>query len=504
MTAKVIKRIALTCSFVLGCFFCDGQIIHCAEAKGASHIVINIYPYQKFEVPPWIVAGCWRGYYAIDGTNTVLIPTRQNLVDGTSNGSCDYPPVGDPKQEDFFFYTHSKKTKVITANLELVHLRNYAGVFSAHDVSIAGNPFIVAYVHGENKGSGNTMLPDPEGDDWKNYFSFVSLAWVENREKNQWGQEHYEDEGPVVWPSAGYTNREGTEKLSQGVRHPSSIVHEGFIYIYYKEENLPSAWGPGREPGIKLARVRVEESRNARAYEVYHDGSWHRSLPDGLNKGNVADYKGTPGPLSTVVTGDFNTHRFSVAKVRGTDYFLGLEEYADGNDVVIALRKSFDLINWGPRYGIWRDHEFWESGRVHYPIFLDKYGWSNTEIDPDQFFILGTFSNIPDWGKISRLNVTLDCGGPSMRRMSMSSREIPSPSGNPEVYPNPFTDQVQINWPYQEPGEFVVRALTGQVILRSEVVPGVNTIQIATPSSGLVVYELTGKGVSTRGRLIGK
>jgi len=59
-----------------------------------------------------------------------------------------------------------------------------------------------------------------------------------------------EDNGPVIWPSAGYVDDRG-RKVSWGVRHPSSFVHDGYLYIFY----LDTSDSPDVNHGIiKVAR----------------------------------------------------------------------------------------------------------------------------------------------------------------------------------------------------------------------------------------------------------
>lgn len=496
------KRILLVAWFLIfhgaGCV---GQVISCAEAVGSFYVTVTAYPHLKFEVPPWVVGGCWRGYYAIEGTNTVFISTPNNLIDGSAGGSCDVSPVKNPSESDFMFLTHGARMYAVMARRDVMHMSHYAGIFSAHAITMGDKAKIVSFVHGENKGPENSMMPGVS-DPWDSYFSFVNLAWVDNTLDNSWGWQSYHDEGPVLWPSAGYTNPSGTAKTSQGIRHPSSIIHDNYLYIFYKEENLPSVWGIGKDPGVKLARVALGDVLHPSAYEVFFDGSWIPSLPYGLNKTNIHQYRGVPGAPSSVVTGGYETHRFSVAKVRNTDYFLGVEEYAIGNQVIIALRKSYDLVNWGPRYEVWRDYGGWESGRVHYPIFLDKDGWTNTEIDEDRFFILGSFSNIPDWGRLSRLSLTLKCA--EARQVAPQARMVNGVDETVSLFPNPFSDRIFVTWPDHYPvSEISLYDAVGRTLLRSVISPGVNEVLLDKNPSGVISYVIRGGPKPVSGRVVG-
>jgi hypothetical protein len=90
-----------------------------------------------------------------------------------------------------------------------------------------------------------------------------------------------------------------------------------------------------------------------------------------------------------------------------------VEEYIDYYDhdrVKMALRASADLIHWSPRKIILTDVASWEDAIYDYPIFLDKTGWTNTQIDLEQFYILGTTANQPNVINRMKLGIHFDQG----------------------------------------------------------------------------------------------
>lgn len=97
----------------------------------------------------------------------------------------------------------------------------------------------------------------------------------------------------------------------------------------------------------------------------------------------MANFLSAKGAKSTALFGE-STIRFSVAKVSGTPYFLGVEEFINrtDNSLKYALRVSYDLVNWSDRYIIPGTRASdWNHGLLHFPIFFNKNGWTNTEID---------------------------------------------------------------------------------------------------------------------------
>jgi hypothetical protein len=65
------------------------------------------------------------------------------------------------------------------------------------------------------------------------------------------------------------------------------------------------------------------------------------------------------------------------------------------------MRNSLDLVHWSDPVTLLDRVGSWDEGDVHYPMFLDRTGWDNTNIDLDEFYVVGTkwAENNPDGGE---------------------------------------------------------------------------------------------------------
>lgn len=377
---------------------------------------------NKAEVPPWIIPGGLRSYFFVDGCDTYIWSSGNSLV---HDKTLDLDHANGPSLASGS-YTHSPAFdhKKPLQNWK----RNYYGIYSAQYIRHPEQgPVSLALLHGENKNmvSGrdlfqNTIQPNvlidradhrtwsggnPFLEGWNAYNAMISAAWTPNSAATNWGQQLFDHElGPIAWPSTAYTTKEGV-KCTSGLKHPSSIIAGEFLYVFYADggpfgSNIPQE--EGRQEGIKVVRVPVANALDPAAYQVYYktpagQASWLPSLPPGFTKETMLDYVSVQGSPSTDIMND-HIHqsqeiRFSVAKVRHTNYFIGVEEYidvADHRKFKVALRFSEDLVTWTDRVLVVAEAASWEKTQLNYPIFLDKEGWSNTEIDIDDFYILGT------------------------------------------------------------------------------------------------------------------
>jgi len=92
-----------------------------------------------------------------------------------------------------------------------------------------------------------------------------------------------------------------------------------------------------------------------------------------------------------------------VVKVNGTNYYMGLGNYPDpdpnhrwqdsqGNwhsPQIITLKYSYDLLHWFGDRTIYTAPNY-KLSQFNYSIFLNANGWTNTEIDENNFYIIGT------------------------------------------------------------------------------------------------------------------
>jgi hypothetical protein len=204
--------------------------------------------------------------------------------------------------------------------------RSYAGVYAVE--KLAGR--IVAFVHGENKNTisrgverVNTITRDrscfsggsPYRDCAKDYFGAVSMM-VDGK-----------DQGPIVWPAAGYDG-------SHGVRHPTSIVFGGFVYVFYLDTSR----------GICVARARPGALR----FSTWTGKGWARSLPKGFNRWRPRfDAR---GPDARAIMG----RTFFFAVERDGAGFVGLG-FGDPTDRSFGTTvwRSKDLLHWSKGRTLW-------------------------------------------------------------------------------------------------------------------------------------------------------
>jgi hypothetical protein len=167
--------------------------------------------------------------------------------------------------------------------------------------------------------------------------------------------------------------------------------------------------------------------------------SWKRSLPDGFTREKMLSYVSVKGAKASDIMNDPNNQsqeiRFSVAKIANANYFIGVEEYIDHADRhvwKVGLRFSTDLVHWTDRKFIVREAKDWAAIRINYPIFLSHDGWSNTEIDISDFYIIGTDPGVNSW--VNKIHFQ----APSATAMNFAaSYRVQSQGQQNSVLPNP-------------------------------------------------------------------
>jgi hypothetical protein len=381
------------------------------NSEQTSNVAILNQGNSFMEGAPWVKPGGWRSYF-FSTFHTNMWSTPASLADDNLT-SLDLSPsnpngygptiVSCPLSWWYNYYDPST-----LSNTNLQFRRNYNGICSLHSLSNTsqGN-VVIGFSHNENKNEQikggyyyqNTILPSvvknlsdplsysgygPDGtyhDGWNAYFAFVCMQWIPDSASTNWANKYFWEEGPVAWPAAGYVTADGTTHASSGCRSPYSIIAGNYIYIYYQDA------------GIKVIRVPVSQALNETAYQVYYNGNWYASLPAGCNRDNMMNYLKVPGPSSSSLFVD-DGGQFTVAHITNTNYYLGMEQiYELQNNVMYMntyLRLSTDLVSWSGRL-LQIDHEN-VAGSTAYngPVFLNQNGWTNTEIDLNNFYILGS------------------------------------------------------------------------------------------------------------------
>jgi hypothetical protein len=389
-------------------FECDGAF------NGTNHA----------EVPPWIIAGGWKSYFFVDGIGTYIWSSPASLATASE---INLSVSGSPSEASMSYIN----SNYFDPGRPVENWkRNYHGIYSAayFNHPVAG-PVSLGFLHGENKNSisgsawyQNTIQENvrinpadpasytggnPSHTGWESYNGLISAAWVSNTQRTNWGQQFFKNQlGPIAWPATGYITQSGI-KCTAGLRHPSSIIADNYVYVFYVDSgpygnNIPDE--EGRHEGIKVVRAPLKDALDPHGYQVYYSDpfgneTWNTSLPTGFTKENMLDFVAVRGAKATDIMSDSaevsQEIRFSAAKVRNADYFIGVEQYidlADAQKFKVALRFSQDLVHWTDRVSIIYTASNWDQSQMNYPIFLSNDGWTNTEVDIDDFYVLGSGS----------------------------------------------------------------------------------------------------------------
>lgn len=317
--------------------------------------------------------------------------------------------------------------------------RHHNAVFQTHLISSYPR-WILSVVHGEDHNHSAegyyyqnlvhpSMVVDPNNINTyhvsaintNGYAAFVHITMGLSTSQTNWGlTSEHSSRGPVAWPNRGYrkTLNGVTTKVGNGPRHPSSIVHNGYIYIYYHDgSGIAGETGAlieGRNFGIKVCRVKISDilagsKTMAEMSQVYYKGNWIAALPSGLTIENMLDYVETQGGKSSNIIGSDTLHdnsslRFSVAKFPDRNLFLGVRQYQffPGFDVWnLQFYLSSDLVNWISASALNQSLQTsgimgsWSNFKYSYPLFLDLSGWSNHRLSKNMdgsysVLVLGT------------------------------------------------------------------------------------------------------------------
>ena len=451
---KVIHFVCV-CLFTTAAFAQYPADMDAYTVSNGGKVVFIDLPVLHMEIPPWIIKGGWNTYIVSSGSISSTVSVPGDMSSGAVISCYGNGP---------FFATGP--------DLNKPWKRNYSEIYSAHSfVHPSVGPIDIGFCHNENKNECNVpntinpaIAPDcsVHGNDYKAYYAMVSAIWTPCEQSNNWGQKGYNNDlGPIIWPSVGYVAPDNSS-ASEGFLQPSSIVAGDSLYIYVWDKGPASPLVGGREGrtrGIKLIRVAIADCLDPSRYEVYYKDphgkvQWLPSLPAGFKKENMLQYVRVEGPKSTdilpdEISGNTEAFRFSVAQVKGQHYFVGCEEYVDDNDRVhgrsrhhIALRFSNDLVNWSARKKIIETSDNWDASSLNYPILLDAEGRSNTEIDLNNFYVVGVHSQSPFSSSVNMLNVQYTPNAsPFAALMTFSSLSFSSGiSGNAadiQACPNP-------------------------------------------------------------------
>lgn len=285
--------------------------------------------------------------------------------------------------------------------------RNYGSVFG----TFVNGGNLYAIIHGENKNEivngvkydnnirpAGTHYSDAEysgagsdgvyRDAWEHYFNFLNIQWAPLDKLQTRGSLLKNDLGPILWPTDGYVFDFGgqTHQACDGLRHPSVLVDNGYIYVFY----LDSSKGNG---GLMFAaRAPLSTGGVPGSFKKYYKGSFSEpGLPEGFNKDDRRFlYMG--GGKSTPIISCNNPVRFQVARLKGTPYYVSVQEEITASGFnTIYLRVSKDLVNWSqpveiPGIAV----SGWKDGNLHDPLLYNSDFSSSTDVDASNFYIVGT------------------------------------------------------------------------------------------------------------------
>lgn len=351
----------------------------------------------KTEYPPWIIGGGWRSYFFTDGVKSAMASSPASMV--TSQEINFKDNGGDPVVVTDRSGCNSNLGQ--DDQFEPWRLQYYS-VYSAQYINhpTAGTVNL-AFVEGENYTQSNKWLNvGCAGTGWDSHSTFLCGAWTPNTQATNWGHQFLTDIGPMIWPAAGYFTSGGV-KASRGCANNATIQADGYLYVFYKdhsEGSIGAGIGPGRQPGIRVARAPISDALNPMAYHTFYEDAsgvhWNQSMPAGFNKNNIVSFYTAPGPQGTVlVEPDRDYTRFAVAKVAGKNYYLAVGSYHGPNgSEVTTLKFSYDLVHWQGDRTIYTAPSIAEN-KMTYPIFLSADGWTNTSVDEENFYVIGTRPN---------------------------------------------------------------------------------------------------------------
>lgn len=414
-------------------------------------------PIMNAEVTPWSLGTHRLGglhWFLVPSINSYLCSTPSNMFALTKEENIKRDRCSLLETEDIFGNR---------GEASLGWKRDYYGAFSAHIIDDHLNQKMYLISQGEQKDErpnrgyndmpGSSCSPAPDigyGADaswskiagappmcdpayeWPSYNAFILMSTMPyTKEALSGGRPFVTEYGPILWPSNGYIERspDGAHWIKAtdgGVRHPSSIVAGGYLYVFYDDLSQGQE-SEGRGPGIKVARAPISpDGVDPHSFETYFDDHFVDSaLPRGLSLEHYAMWSSKGGRASslfpsavisvppTPYTGQ-KTRRigdmiFSVARVDGTDWFIGVaNEFSLG----VTLRISGDLLKWSAPIVIPGTESNYYSGAVDlqkdvpllYARFANADGDSNTDIDPNDFYVIGTQTSFHDGARAKVVN----------------------------------------------------------------------------------------------------
>lgn len=376
------------------------------DAVGEVFILPAVVPLEAWPEGPLVAIAGMSRYYISTGWSIGydLLPGKTVLKDTDAFDlmSAHYASTSNIISENW---------PTALTNTQTYWRHSYYGIYGAHVITNPmGKNCIVGILHGENKNMkhysdvnivyDNTVMPartfqfpqdyggpDPNTgewvENWSAYFAFIGMEYcpLDNDNGKSMAQQ---DIGPILWPAKGYLNSDHTQ-ASGGLRHPSSIVHDGYLYVFYLDASCFKG-------DIRMARCRLDQLWTPGSFRNYYNGAFNEpSLPKGFHK-EKREFFYVPGGRSTPLFPDVFINRFSVAKVKDTKWFIGVEERIEEKvwpDCPLYLRLSTDLVTWSQPFKIDYPYTPGIEPILPYCTFFNNTFTSNILIDANDFYIAG-------------------------------------------------------------------------------------------------------------------
>lgn len=241
------------------------------------------------------------------------------------------------------------------------------------------------------------------------YQGFITSAFVnESTSTNHGANTLATDVGPVIWPVAGYrswnTIKNAWQQTSLGVRHPRGFVDNGYLYVFYLEHGETRDGKNLAGNGIYVARALLSSGVTPGSFmcgknftENCLPKGWSGWFDKKTGLASTTEFEkdlGLPGPqVSSIIPGD-TILNFSVAKIKGTNLYAGVESDLSANQISDSIRISTDLVNWSapvqvPNTQFSTSYAAWNLNGLVFPRFADAITGSAELIDPNNFYLVG-------------------------------------------------------------------------------------------------------------------
>lgn len=421
MVNKLVLRHIITSAFIVfSVFICSHHPVFSIDAPSITPLSPIVQSklyfnddtgFRDVEITPWSLENHRLGgnfLYLVTSYNTHLCAFPDNMfvlstLTKISDCKLRITPSITPTTSD-------------TVSNNPLWSRDYYGAFSGHLISTKNSDWQLYTInHGELLNNnyfpsqpcrvapdiGYGELPCIPANHEHSYNAFVGMSSFPWNLASFSSSNLFDDLGPIVWPANGYVAN-GQKATFLGILHPSSIIKDNFIYVFFRDTSYGDIVS-GRGAGLKVARAPIsDDGIDPHSFKTYYSGGFTDSaLPTGFTKSNIASYFSQKGGRSSPLFNASNSltspdvYSFSVAKLSGTSFYLGL---AQDLNLGLTLRLSTDLVNWSQEIVVpGTEFSYFKDGGTAtfikepfmYPRLANASGDSNVEIDPNDFYITG-------------------------------------------------------------------------------------------------------------------